>query len=184
MNRTRLPLLALALAAFATAASSLSAPAPAQAQADASGFLADTASNLSEVEKQLVLLGEAVPVEKWSWRPAEGVRSYVEVTLHVASGNYFLGKILGTSAPEGVGNLEKSTTDKAKAIETMKASYVHVNKVIAALSTADLNTQIDFFGKKATKREIVLGVISHSHEHLGQSIAYARMNGIVPPWSK
>jgi uncharacterized damage-inducible protein DinB len=192
MNRTRLPLLTLALAAFTTAATSLSAPAPARA-ADApaavsasAGFLADAEGNLTFAEGELVQLAEAVPAEKWAWRPAEGVRSYVEVTLHVAGGNYFLATFLGSPIPEGVDarGLEKSTTDKAKAIETMKTSYVHVKKVIAALSAADLDAQVDFFGKKMTKRGIVLAVIGHSHEHLGQSIAYARSNGVVPPWSK
>jgi len=192
MNRTRLPLLTLALAAFTTAAASLSTPAPARA-ADApaavsasAGFLADADANLSYTEGELAQLAEAVPAEKWAWRPAEGVRSYVEITLHVAGGNYFLATFLGTPVPEGVDakGIEKSTTDKAKAIETMKASYVHVKKVIAALSAADLDTQVEFFGQKMTKRAIVLVIIGHSHEHLGQSIAYARMNGVVPPWSK
>ena len=128
----------------------------------------------------------AMPAEKWTWRPGEGVRSYAEVTLHVAGGNYFLATFLGTPIPKEVDakNLESSTTDKAKATETMKASFVHVKKVIAALSAADLDTQVEFFGQKMTKRAIVLAIIGHSHEHLGQSIAYARMNGVVPPWSK
>ncbi len=191
MNRSRLPLLTLAVAALATAAS-LSAPAPARAVdappavSSAAAFLADVDANLSDAEGKLVDLAEAVPAEKMAWRPAEGVRSYVEVVLHVAGGNYFLAGMLGAPAPEGIDarNIEKSTTDKAKAIEAMKVSYVFVKKVIAGFSAADLDTKIDFFGKQRTKREIVLGVISHSHEHLGQSIAYARMNGVAPPWSK
>ncbi len=186
-RKSALPLLALALAAFAT--SSVIAPAPARAadpSSPAGVFEAEVARNLGEAEKKLVELAGAMPAEKFTWRPAEGVRSYAEVTLHVASGNYLLAKILGTNPPEGVDmrTIESSTTDKAKAIEILKASYVHVNKVIAALSAADLDAKVDFFGKSATKREIAMGVISHSHEHLGQSIAYARMNGVVPPWSK
>ena len=192
MNRSRLPLLTLALAAFTTAAGSLSAPIPARA-ADApaavsasSAFLADAAANLDFAEGELVQLAEAVPAEKWTWRPAEGVRSYAEVTLHVAGGNYFLGTFLGAPIPKEIDakSLESSTTDKAKATDAMKSSYVHVKKVIAALSAADLDTQVEFFGQKMTKRAIVLVIIGHSHEHLGQSIAYARMNGVVPPWSK
>ncbi len=184
MNRSRLPLLALAFAAFTTI--SFSAPARAHTEGDASGFLAEVASNLSDAEKNLIDLGEAVPAEKWAWRPAPGVRSYVEVTLHIAGGNYFLAKMLGTAPPEGIDSrtIDTATTDKAKAIEMMKASYLHVKKVIAALSAADLDSKVDFFGKQKSKREIVLGVIGHSHEHLGQSIAYARSNGVVPPWSK
>ncbi len=188
MNRSRLPLLTLALAAFTTAAISLSAPAPARADdaPAAAAFLADVAGNLDYAEDELVQLAGAVPAEKWTWRPAEGVRSYAEVTLHVAGGNYFLGTILGAPIPKEIDakNLESSTTDKAKATEAMKASYVHIKKVIAALSAADLEAKVDFFGRQMTKRAIVLAIVGHSHEHLGQSIAYARMNGIVPPWSK
>lgn len=186
MNRSRLPLLTLALAAFTTASISLSAPAPARADDASATFLSDVAGNLDHAEDELVQLAGAVPAEKWTWRPAEGVRSYAEVTLHVAGGNYFLGTILGAPIPKEIDakNLESSTTDKAKATEAMKASYVHIKKVIAALSAADLEAKVDFFGRQMTKRAIVLAIVGHSHEHLGQSIAYARMNGIVPPWSK
>ncbi len=187
MNRSRLPLLALALAAFTAAA--IAAPACA-AEAAAlpvvSAFLADAEANLTDAEQQLVDLAGAIPVEQWSWRPAEGVRSYNEVTLHVAGGNYFLARMLGTPTPDGIDSrgIDKSTTDKAKAIETMKTSFVFIKKVIAGLSEADLDAKVDFFGTSVTKRGIVLRVLGHAHEHMGQSIAYARMNGIVPPWSK
>lgn len=191
MNRPRLPLFALALAAFATAGISLSTPVPARA-ADApaassgTALVAEANGNLSFTEGELVQLAEAVPAEKWSWRPSEGVRSYLEVTLHVAGGNYFLATFLGAKIPEGIDarNIEKSTTDKAKAIETMKASYAHVKKAIEGLTASDLDAEVEFFGRKMTKRAMLFVIVGHSHEHLGQSIAYARSNGVVPPWSK
>src|SRR5262245_32805222 len=186
MSRTAPPsVLAVFAVLLALSAAPLAAH-PETAAPSAEGFLGDVDAQLKYVESQVVGLAQAVPAEKYPWRPAEGVRSYLEVCLHIAGGNYFLGSVLGTPPPDGIDSraIEKSTTDKAKAIEAIQASFVHVRKVVAALTPGDLETKVDFFGEKPTKRRIVLEVLGHAHEHLGQSIAYARMNGVVPPWSK
>ncbi|MCM2317125.1 MAG: DinB family protein, partial [Thermoanaerobaculia bacterium] len=138
------------------------------------------------MEKKLIALAEATPAEKFAWRPAEGVRSVGEVYAHVAGGNYFLMSLLGVKPPAGIDlqTLEASLEDKAAIIAAMKDSFKFANAEIEKMSDADLDKAMKFFGQDTTARGIVMFSIEHVSEHLGQSIAYARMNGITPPWSK
>jgi len=152
----------------------------------ASSLQSSVISELDEVEKKIVALAEAVPQEKYAWRPAEGVRSVSEAFMHVAQGNYFLATFGGTPPPAGLDLMkyDKAATDKKEVIAAIHASYDHLRKFTQGVSEADLAKEIDFFGKKKTLRDILLLTLEHSHEHLGQSIAYARMNGVKPPWSE
>lgn len=138
-----------------------------------------------DAANKLVRLAEAIPAEKYTWRPGEGVRSVSEVFLHVAAGNYSIPRRLGAPAPEGFNpqGYDKSTTDKAKVIEALKASIEHVRKAYAGVTDTE-KTAPWFGGRQATMREIMFFLDTHEHEHLGQMIAYARMNGIVPPWTE
>lgn len=151
------------------------------------GLRGEILAELAEAEQKLVALAEATPADKLTWRPAAGVRSTVEAYLHVAQGNYFLPTFWGVKPPETVTNLrelDKSTTDKAKAIELLKASFGHLRKAIETASEAEFEKSIDMFGQKTTIRGALLTTAVHAHEHLGQAIAYARMSGIAPPWSR
>ena len=140
---------------------------------------------LAAAEKKLMSLADATPAEKFGWRPAEGVRSVGEVYMHVASANYFLPTFWGAKLPAGVDprGLEKEGADKAKTVAALRQSFEFLHQAIDAVPEADLGRQVAVFGQQATVGEVMVGVATHSHEHLGQSIAYARMNGIVPPWS-
>jgi uncharacterized damage-inducible protein DinB len=131
-------------------------------------------------------LAEAIPAEKYTWRPAPDVRSVAEVFLHVSAANYNLYKLVGTPPPAGfdVKGFEKSTTDKAKIVATLKGSFDHAKKAITAMPDADLEKSLDWFGGKNTERGILLFIVRHGAEHLGQSIAYARNVGITPPWTE
>ncbi|MGH9501053.1 MAG: DinB family protein [Terriglobales bacterium] len=131
-------------------------------------------------------LAEAIPAEKYTWRPAPDVRSVAEVFLHVSTANYNLYKLVGTPPPEGIDlkNLEKSTTDKTRVIATLKESYAHARKAITAMPDSDLEKSFDWFGGKNTERGVLIFIVRHGAEHLGQSIAYARMIGVVPPWTE
>lgn len=136
-------------------------------------------------EDKLVQLAEATPADKFGWRPAEGVRSIGEVYAHVAGGNYFLPTFWGAKVPEGVDprGFEKNGNDKAATIATLKKSFDYVRQVANALSADDLDRAIKFFGNDAHVMDALMALASHSHEHLGQAIAYARSNKIAPPWS-
>lgn len=140
---------------------------------------------IEDAEKKLTALAEAMPAEKYGWRPAEKVRSMGEVFMHVAGGNYFLPTFWGVKPPETVNprEFEKSGGDKAKVLSTMKASFEHLRGAIKNAPEADLSKAIKLFGEDATMRQAMMVAANHAHEHLGQSIAYARMNGVAPPWS-
>lgn len=158
---------------------------PAAAPAAASDVKAQILRQIDDAEKKLTALAEATPAEKFAWRPAEGVRSTGEVFAHVAGGNYFLPTFWGAKVPEGIDprGFEKAAGDKAGTIATLKKSYDYVRQVAGALPAADLDRAVKMFGRDAVVREVLLALATHSHEHLGQSIAYARMNKITPPWN-
>jgi uncharacterized damage-inducible protein DinB len=149
---------------------------------------AEILRQITDAESKLVALADAEPAEKYGWRPGEGVRSIGEVYIHVGVANYFFPSIWGIKAPAGLGKpaeIEKSSgADKAKALEFMRNSFAHAKKAIADLPEADLEKPVKLFGRDTTTREALLLVATHAHEHLGQAIAYARMNGITPPWSR
>ncbi|MBK9064638.1 MAG: DinB family protein [Acidobacteria bacterium] len=157
----------------------------AAAQTVVTGFRAEFYAQQDGVEKELLGLAEATPPEKFGWRPAEGVRSVSEVYMHLVGANYMLPSFNGVKAPEGISpGMEKSVTEKAAVIAEMKKSFEHLRSAIASTKDADLDKPVKFFGRDSTVRGLYLTVANHEHEHLGQSIAYARMNGIVPPWSQ
>jgi len=141
-------------------------------------------TELKEVQQEIVSLAEAMPAEKYTWRPAEGVRSVSEVYLHMAAGNFGLTAIAGAPPSPGFKfqGYEKSTTDKAQIIDQLKKSFEYAENGIANLSDADLLKPVKF-QQFTSVGDIVLHIVAHAHEHLGQSIAYARMNGVVPPWT-
>jgi len=150
------------------------------------GYRSEVLAEVMIQEDKFTRLAEAIPAEKYNWRPGADVRSFAEVFLHVGAANYNLYKLVGTPPPAGLDlkNLEKSTADKAKVMATLKDSFAHAKKAITATPDADLDKSIDWFGGKNTERGILLFIVRHAAEHLGQSIAYARFVGIVPPWTE
>jgi len=151
-----------------------------------SGYRAEVMAEVMVQEDKFTRLAEAIPADKFAWRPSADVRSFAEVFLHVSAANYNLYKLVGTAPPANVDvkNLEKSTTDKAKVIATLKDSFAHAKSAIKAMSDADLEKSMDWFGGKNTERGVLLFIVRHAAEHLGQSIAYTRFAGIVPPWTE
>ena len=150
------------------------------------GYRSEVLAEVMIQEDKFARLAEAVPADKYTWRPSPDVRSFAEVFLHVAAANYNLYKLVGTPPPTGfeVKGFEKSTTEKAKVIATLKDSFAHARKAIMAMPDADLDKNLDWFGGKNTERGVLLFVTRHAAEHLGQSIAYARFIGVVPPWTE
>jgi uncharacterized damage-inducible protein DinB len=145
-------------------------------------FLAEVAY----YEQRYARLAEALPAEKYSWRPAEGVRSIGEVYTHIAAANYGVARALGTPPPAGFDPkaLNALAPDKAKTVQALKDSFVHFRSAILAIKDADLNNAQKLFGQDTTVRGAFFMITGHFGEHLGQSIAYARQNGIVPPWTE
>ena len=173
------------------------APASAQehgASVPTTGYRAELIRDLGQLENKYTGLAQAMS-GKYAWRPAEGVRSVSEVFMHAAAGNYLLLNMLGIKPPADmkVGNMQEAmatmrqmeaVTDEAKVQEAVRQSFAHAKHGIATLSDADLETTIQLFGQEATKRAALHLALTHLHEHLGQSIAYARSNSVTPPWSE
>jgi uncharacterized damage-inducible protein DinB len=137
------------------------------------------------VSRQVVALAEAMPAEKFNWRPAPGVRSTSEVFMHIAVANFYLLSITGPKMPAEVENtnLEKTVTAKPDVIRWLKQSFDAVKDGRAKLKPGDLERKVKIQGRNATVDGMYLRIIVHANEHMGQLIAYARVNGVVPPWS-
>ncbi|APA63518.1 DinB family protein [Maribacter sp. 1_2014MBL_MicDiv] len=134
---------------------------------------------------QVVQLAEAFPEEKYDWRPAEGISSVGEALLHVAGANYFLASKLGFAPPEDIDIMGLSKiTGKENIIAALKISNEFVLKNITKVEDGTLDEEVDFGFMKSNKLGGLLAIMEHNGEHKGQLIAYARTNGVVPPWSK
>ena len=137
------------------------------------------------VSRQVIALAEAFPAEKFAWRPAPGVRSTSEVFMHVALANFYLLSITGPKLPPGFSpDLEKTVTAKADVILWLKRSFDAVKTAHASVSAADLQRKVKIFGRDASVDGMYLRILVHANEHMGQLVAYARMNGVTPPWSE
>lgn len=138
------------------------------------------------VSRQLIELAEAIPADKYAWRPAPGVRSVSEVYMHIAMANFYLLSVTGPKMPAEMNSpdLEKTVTAKADVINWLKRSLDAVKTARAQLKPGDLERKVKIDGKVTTVDAMYLRIIIHDNEHMGQLVAYARMNGIVPPWSK
>lgn len=152
------------------------------------GFQAEVVRELDETAGKVISLAEAIPEEKYSWRPGEGVRSVKEVFGHIADANYLIPTYVGAALPyEGYtfGTSEQKEMTKAEVIQTLRDSFAHQKAAIQKVVAANLGNEVDWFGgSKNTVRGVMLFIPKHLGEHQGQLIAYARMNGIVPPWSR
>lgn len=179
---------AIAMALIAAATSSVSA------FAQTAPVMNDLIKDVDGVQQKLTALAKAMPAAKYTWRPGAGVRSVGEVFLHVSSDNYLMPALGGTPIPASTkldmkkydtfGVYEKQNMTPAQVEADLNTSFAHLKAAMKAQTAADMSTVVDMFGQKSTKQAMWVGTTTHLHEHLGQAIAYARMNGIVPPWSK
>ncbi len=137
------------------------------------------------VSEQLISLAEATPTEKFSWRPAPGVRSTAEVYMHIAFANFYLLSQVGSKMPaEWKPDTGKAITAKQDVIAWLKRSLEAVRAAHASATPADLQRKVTLFKRETTADAVFLRMVIHNNEHMGQLIAYARMSGVVPPWSK
>jgi uncharacterized damage-inducible protein DinB len=185
MRSKLLCFLAVAILKLGSTGAGYAQTAPSTPAALPSGARAEFVDEISFYEARYTRLAEAVPADKYNWRPAEGVRSIGEVFAHIVAANYGIARAFGTQPPAGVDfkAIGAAAGDKAKTVQGLKDSFAHFRKAILALSDADVDKPQKMFGRETTQRGAFFMVTGHMGEHLGQSIAYARMNGIVPPWT-
>ncbi|HKD58913.1 MAG TPA: DinB family protein [Terracidiphilus sp.] len=137
------------------------------------------------VSNQLIALAEATPADKFAWRPAPGVRSTSEVYMHIVTANFWLLSVTGPKMPADLKeNAEKTVTSKAEVIAWLKRSLEAVKQAHLAADPKDMTRKVMVLGHDATVDGMYLRIIVHANEHMGQLVAYARMTGVVPPWSK
>ena len=163
-------------------------------QAQTPAMTADLVKSVTQAEEKFIALAKVFTHANAVWRPAEGVRSTQEVLLHVAADNYFIPAAMGIAAPaatkitatdfNAVTAFEKQPLDQAATVAAIEASFDHLRDALGSISPARMNEKIQVFGQEFTVREFMLLTATHMHEHLGQLIAYARMNGVKPPWSR
>lgn len=148
-------------------------------------------ADLGDLRDKYLRLADAMPESAYGWRPEEGVRSVSEVYMHIVAANIgIVASVLQVPPPAMADpawydfqNAE-SITDKMTIGEALAASFDYVAEVVQNSSSDRLQEAVDLFGEETSVRGALLLVVTHCHEHLGQSIAYARMNGVTPPWSQ
>jgi uncharacterized damage-inducible protein DinB len=159
---------------------------PAAASVPTSGPRLEFLDEVSFYEQRFERLADAIPAEKYTWRPAEGVRTIGEVYMHMVTANYGFAKMLGTPYPVGLDPkvLVAGANDKAKDLQALKESFAQMRAAILAIKESDLEKEVKTPRGQTTVRGAFFIISGHYGEHLGQSIAYARSIGIVPPWTE
>lgn len=174
---------ALPAAAQQTAAATATAP-----------VVNDLLNDVAQVERKFLALARAIPAEKYDWRPGDGVRSVAEVFKHVTSDNYFIPAMAGVPADPATGitggdyktaaAFEQRQMSRDSVIAALEKSFAHLKQAMSGTTADRLDESVNMFGRSVTLQQTWILATTHLHEHLGQSIAYARTNGIVPPWSQ
>lgn len=137
------------------------------------------------VSEQLIALAEATPEKNFAWRPGPGVRSTSEVYMHIVDANFYLLSVTGPKMPADLKeDADKTVTSKAEVIAWLKRSLEAVKQAHLKETPQDLARKVRIEGRDSTVDWMYLRIIVHDNEHMGQLVAYARMTGVAPPWSK
>ncbi|OLC97340.1 MAG: hypothetical protein AUH86_07820, partial [Acidobacteria bacterium 13_1_40CM_4_58_4] len=133
------------------------------ASAPTSGFRAEFLEDVAYYEQRYTRLAEAMPAEKYTWRPGEGVRSVGEVYTHIISANYGVASALGTPPPAGFDfkAVAPLSGDKAKVLPVLKESFAHFRGAILALSDADGDKPQKMFNRQTTLRGALMMIDRH-----------------------
>src|ERR1035437_115927 len=166
------------------------------------GFRGEFLWELEIAIRQSVAMAETIPPEKYDWRPDTKARSVSEVFVHVATGNFMLLDVIGVAAPMDLyanlpadgkerfsrligrnDELVASVREKSAVVALLQRALQAVNHSFRQASDSELDQGLHFFGEETTVRRVYLRLLAHTHEHMGQMIAYLRFNGITPPWA-
>ena len=136
--------------------------------------------------RKMVALADAMPPESFTWSPGEGVMEVGHVYMHIARYNYlYPTQNLHLPLPDGIEmDTMESVRDKAEVVAALERSRDWVLEAIGTMSAQDLEAETELYGRTVLGWAVLVQLVAHMNEHVGQSIAYARMNGVVPPWSR
>jgi uncharacterized damage-inducible protein DinB len=179
MRAPRIAVLALAVTLF------LGSPPHLPGQTAPPGFHGEITRQFQASASKLVALAEAMPESTMTWRPMEGVASVADAYMHIARYNYYYPDVaLDVDPGVDYEAWQGHVTDKAEVVRILRTSMDHVRTVVDGLSDEDLNRPTRLYGREVARWAVLLQLVAHMNEHLGQEIAYARMNEVVPPWSR
>lgn len=177
----RRALVAVALMALALPSAALHGQAP-------PNFLEEFEGQFGASSQKLVALARAMPESTYDWSPGEGVASVARVYMHIARYNYMYPHENldrpSPVAPAEYARWEEEVTDKEEVVQILEASMEYVREVAGSMTSSGLDDTTMLYGREVGEWAVLLQLVTHMNEHLGQSIAYARMNGVVPPWSR
>jgi uncharacterized damage-inducible protein DinB len=155
-----------------------------ESEAAPSGFRADFLMDMGNMQKKVAGLAEAVPADKYAWAPTPEVRNLAASYVHMAQANHQILQAFGVEPPAGLEDMETRVMEKADVQAALEASFAAVKQAVTGMPDEDLETMVSFFGREWSKRQVLMLIAGHCHEHLGQAIVYARSVGVVPPWSR
>lgn len=141
--------------------------------------------DLQQMQQKFTSLAEAIPQDKYSYRPGDGARTFAELFLHTAAAGFNFPTMKGTpAAPDFTAKgFEKSTTDKTKIVEWLNKSFTYSIASAQSMTNADFATLLPKLGPDANAGDVIYLMVVHQHEQLGIAIAYSRAIGVVPPWT-
>jgi uncharacterized damage-inducible protein DinB len=153
-----------------------------QAQSASTDYRDEFLQHFARSSGKIMALAEAVPEDLYAWSPMEGVMHVAQVYMHLAR---YMDTSLGIPVPDGIEMSElESITNKSRVLEIYERSTEHVQESVTRMSEEDLTASTVLYGREVAGWAVLFQLLSHMNEHVGQSVAYARMNGIVPPWSR
>jgi uncharacterized damage-inducible protein DinB len=141
-------------------------------------------ANLERSARTMVAAAEAMPADKYAYKPTEQQRTFGEIVSHVAGSNNFMcSSISGMAAPDA--KVPDGAASKDDLIAAVKASYAYCTKALAGVTDAKLGDMVPYFGnRRATRATVAVGVSDDWADHYGQLAMYLRLNGILPPTAR
>lgn len=180
-------LMTIALFGIVAALTLTGSPLSAAAHAEKANFKSEALARVDQLKERVVSLAEAIPADKYSYKPMEGTRSIGDEFMHIAGANYGTGRMIGTPPPDGFDfqAFGGSATEKSDIVMKLKASFDHFRGAVDAMDGGMPNKPTKIFGgQESTYRGASSALLGHLAEHFGKLISHARANKIVPPWSE
>lgn len=172
--------------ATATLLAVLATTPAAHAQAAPAGFRGEFLQQFDGSMEKVIALAEAVPAEKYARPAVPSAMPLGRIFAHIASYNYeYPARAMGIAPPAGIDRdtLER-VAEKAQVVALLRRSADHVRQSVRRMPEAQLARTTTLYGREVPQWAVLLQLLAHMNDHMGQSIAYARASGVVPPWSR